>query len=199
MDVELLDQVLHAPDEAWMCDIVASVWVSDVVCATSEAGACSVDMDGGFWEFLAAEAPTETPTAEPSQTPTRSPIKLTPRPALPGVGGVQIQRVVQTVVSIQTVVVVITPRVAGTPTPSPTPTGSSTPTATATRTPSPSAAPTVQLVVRVTPGPTPEAVSAARALVSDTNRLWLFGLVFGAAAVGATWFWFTRGRRRYVV
>jgi hypothetical protein len=197
-DVELLGQVLHAPDDRWRCGIVSSAWVSDATCATSETGVCAADMDGGFWEWLAAQPPTDTPTAEPSPPPTISPVAPT-RPSPPAAAGVQIQRVVQTVVSIQTVIVLVTPEVSSTATPRPATTRSPTATAAATHAPSPSATATVPLVVLVTPVPTPEAGSGARALVSDTNRLWLFGLVFGAAAVGATWFWFTRGRRRYVL
>lgn len=193
-DVELLGQVLHGPDDTWLCGIVSSVWVSDAVCATSKAGVCDAEMDGGFWEWLAAQAPTVMPTVDLSPTPTSSPTR---RPSTPGVTRVQVQRVVQTVVSVQTVIVLVTPESLVTPTPRPSRTRS--PTESATRAPSPSASATTALVVLVTPGPTPEAASGARALVSDANRLWLFGLVFGAAAVGATWFWFTRGRRRYVL
>jgi hypothetical protein len=36
-------------------------------------------------------------------------------------------------------------------------------------------------------------------LLDESNRAWLFGLMLGAAVVGAAWFWFTRGRRRYVL
>jgi hypothetical protein len=180
--------------DAAMCAVAAWSWSSDVPCAADDQGTCDVNLDGAYWDALAQTQPTPTDTPAATVVP-RVP---TARPAAP-VAVVQVQRVVQTVVSVQTVIVLVTPEAAAT-TSTPRPTTTRSPSPTASRTPSPSASPTLLPIARPTSAPPPaDTLGRARALVNDSNRLWVFGLLFGTAAVGGAWFWFTRGRRRYVL
>jgi hypothetical protein len=183
---------LNAPGV--VCGLVAAVWQSDAPCALDDQGVCQLVLDASYWDMLG-----HTPTAVPTDTPIP---RLQAVPATRATRAAAPAPPAQVQVVVRTVVITATP--ADTPTPSPlstqTPRPSVSPTRTATTSATPTFTPTVvALAIATPPASSADSLGRVRALVNDSNRLWLFGVVLGALAVGATWFWLTRGRRKYVL
>jgi hypothetical protein len=200
------------PGPCWLTD---EVWGDQdngnivFVPYVDENGQPVLDQDGNQ-QWVPVEIPcdsTPSPTPEPTDTPSptstatpqvrRVVQAATPRPSQPQVIYRDAPTPEPQIVTVVSTVLVYAPSASATPRPTatlvPSPTRTATPSVAPTATPAPIAA------ASVPPSSTDPLSTRAARILDESNRAWLFGLALGAAIVGAAWFWFTRGRRRYVL